>query len=169
MAGRHARDYYEASAPSHGQQPDNGPAPTGPEGTGEGNHEMVPTFTQQSIGQGGAQLYSGSIATPTPQAFNVASPPPELNGYGVRRPGRRPKRLRTAHRLISTRFGAGFAVTELQPLVYSHYTFWPRRTDPHHLAVLARPASVRAACRRPRRFPGSGCPQASPRCCDSQA
>ena len=39
---------------------------------------MVPTFTQQSIGQGGAQLYSGSIATPTPQTFGVASPPLEL-------------------------------------------------------------------------------------------
>jgi hypothetical protein len=39
---------------------------------------MVPTFTQQSIGQGGAQLYSGSIATLTPQTFGVASPPLEL-------------------------------------------------------------------------------------------
>ena len=44
---------------------------------------MVPTFTQQSIGQGGAQLYSDSIATPTPQSFGVASPPLELDGFGV--------------------------------------------------------------------------------------
>ena len=44
---------------------------------------MVPTFTKQSIGQGGAQLYSGSIATATPQAFTMASPPLELNGFGV--------------------------------------------------------------------------------------
>jgi len=44
---------------------------------------MVPTFTQQSIGQGGAQLYSGSLATPTPQTFGVASPPLELDGFGV--------------------------------------------------------------------------------------
>ena len=44
---------------------------------------MVPTFTQQSIGQGGAQLYPGSIATPTPQTFGVASPPLELDGFGV--------------------------------------------------------------------------------------
>jgi hypothetical protein len=28
---------------------------------------MVPTFTTHSIGQGDAQLYSGSIATATPQ------------------------------------------------------------------------------------------------------
>ena len=75
-AGRHARDYYEASsAPPHGQQPDNGPAPTAPseKGNSDSDHAVVPTFTQQSIGQGGAQLYSGNIATPTPQAFNVAS------------------------------------------------------------------------------------------------
>ena len=44
---------------------------------------MVPTFTTQSIGQGGAQLYSGSIATPTPQAFSVASPPEQEPGFGV--------------------------------------------------------------------------------------
>jgi hypothetical protein len=36
-----------------------------------------------SIGQGDAQLYSGSIATPTPQAFSVASPPAFKPGYGV--------------------------------------------------------------------------------------
>jgi hypothetical protein len=36
---------------------------------------MVPTFTTQSIGQGGAQLYSDSIATTTPQTFTVASWP----------------------------------------------------------------------------------------------
>src|SRR5262245_56009582 len=36
-----------------------------------------------SIGQGGAQLYSGSLATPTPQAFSVASPPEQEPGFGV--------------------------------------------------------------------------------------
>jgi hypothetical protein len=46
---------------------------------------MVPTFNTQSIGQGGAQLYSDSIATPTPQAFNVASPPENTAGFGVDR------------------------------------------------------------------------------------
>jgi hypothetical protein len=56
---------------------------------------MVPTFTIRSIGQGGTQLYPGSIATPTPQAFSVASPPPELNGFGVR--PRHPARTRALH------------------------------------------------------------------------
>src|SRR6266536_1289795 len=48
-----------------------------------GDRRTVPTFAKQSIGQGGAQLYSGSIATPTPQTFSVASPPLELHGFGV--------------------------------------------------------------------------------------
>jgi hypothetical protein len=47
---------------------------------------MVPTFTARSIGQGGAQLYPGSIATPTPQTFNVASPPAIGPGFGVDHP-----------------------------------------------------------------------------------
>ena len=49
---------------------------------------MVPTFTTQPIGQGGAPLYSGSIATPTPQAFNVASPPEQETSFGVEPPVR---------------------------------------------------------------------------------
>jgi hypothetical protein len=46
---------------------------------------MVPTFTTHSIGQLGAQLYSDSIATATPQAFTVASPPEHRPGFGVDR------------------------------------------------------------------------------------
>jgi hypothetical protein len=52
-------------------------------GQHERSRRMVPTFTRSSVGQGGAQLYSGSIATVTPQAFTVTSPPMELNGFGV--------------------------------------------------------------------------------------
>jgi hypothetical protein len=51
-----------------------------------GNPRVVPTFTMQSIGQGGARLYPGSIATATPQTFTMASPPTELNGFGVEDP-----------------------------------------------------------------------------------
>ncbi|HTH46378.1 MAG TPA: hypothetical protein VMB21_02600 [Candidatus Limnocylindria bacterium] len=35
-------------------------------------------FNALSIGQVGAQLYPGSLATPTPQSFDVASPPASL-------------------------------------------------------------------------------------------
>ena len=41
----------------------------------EGDREAVPTFTTESIDEGGARLYPDSIATPTPQTFDVASPP----------------------------------------------------------------------------------------------
>ena len=44
---------------------------------------MVPTFTTESIDEGGARLDPDSIATPTPQAFAVASPPDQQTGYGV--------------------------------------------------------------------------------------
>jgi hypothetical protein len=85
---------------------------------------MVPTFTVCSLGQEGTQLYPGSIAMPTPQTFNMASPPSELNGFGVKHP-RPPGRdgSCTAHRPISTRFEHGFAITGLQPLVHSRCTF----------------------------------------------
>jgi hypothetical protein len=46
---------------------------------------MVPTFSTHSIDQGGGQLYSDSIATATPQAFTVASPPEHRPGFGVDR------------------------------------------------------------------------------------
>ena len=81
---------------------------------------MVPTFTRSSVGQGGAQLYSGSIATVTPQAFAVASPPMELDGFGVDPTTGEAVRCRPAH---IRQVGAGFAVTELQPLVRLRCTF----------------------------------------------
>jgi hypothetical protein len=80
---------------------------------------MVPTFTRSSVGQGGAQLYSGSIATVTPQAFTVACPPMELNGFGVD-PTIEVVHCRPAH---LRQVGAGFAATELPVLVRSSCTF----------------------------------------------
>jgi hypothetical protein len=44
---------------------------------------MVPTFTTESIDEGGARLDPDSIATPTPQTFDVASPPDRSAGFGV--------------------------------------------------------------------------------------
>lgn len=43
---------------------------------------MVPTFTMESIDEGGARLDPDSIATPTPQFFDVASPPDRQTGFG---------------------------------------------------------------------------------------
>jgi hypothetical protein len=44
---------------------------------------MVPTFTTESIDEGGARLDPDSIATPTPQFFDVAFPPDPQTGFGV--------------------------------------------------------------------------------------
>ena len=83
--GRQSRDYYGASAPPTAiNRQRTCPPPhwmSGGRATADGSH-----VHGSSIGQGGAQLYSGSIATPTPQAFSVASPPAFKPGYGVDNP-----------------------------------------------------------------------------------
>src|SRR5689334_20772956 len=76
-------DYYGASAPPSGQQLTTSLPTTRPAAWRPGRPRVVPTFTRSSIGQIGAQLYPGSIATPTPQTFSVASPPPAAHGFGV--------------------------------------------------------------------------------------
>ena len=53
-----------------------------------GRPGMVPTFTTESIDEGGARLDPDSIATPTPQFFDVASPPDRQTGFGVDPPRR---------------------------------------------------------------------------------
>jgi hypothetical protein len=77
---------------------------------------------QQPIGQVGAQLYPDSLATPTPQAFSVASSPTSQSGYGVDPPELRGQVVRcdTAH---IHQVGAVTTLTRLQPLVHSRYTF----------------------------------------------
>jgi len=64
--------------PTHGPQPatDLPTRRTAPRGSGW--PWAVPVFNALSIGQVGAQLYPGSLATPTPQSFDVASPPASL-------------------------------------------------------------------------------------------
>ena len=59
-------DYYGASAPPSGQQLATSLPTTRPAAWQLGRPRVVPTFTKSSIGQAGAQLYPGSIATPTP-------------------------------------------------------------------------------------------------------
>jgi hypothetical protein len=54
---------------------DNGPAHHRTGCPAGGRPWMVPTFTTESIDEGGARLNPDSIATPTPQPFGVTSPP----------------------------------------------------------------------------------------------
>ncbi|MFD7282267.1 hypothetical protein ACFV80_35885, partial [Streptomyces sp. NPDC059862] len=51
----------------------------------------------ESIDQSGIQLCSGSIATVTPQAFTVASPPTRQVGYEVSPPIERTVHCNPAH------------------------------------------------------------------------
>ncbi len=149
--------YYEASAPPTAISrrrtcPPPGWRP-GSEGDRDGSHVHHATDRQ-----GGAQLYPGSIATTTPQTFTVASPPPELSGFGVDpTPARRPctaYRPRSARLEPARRYGA----LTLVPLV-------------HLLVSLAGPAPSGSTgtsrlcqgCFPPSpASPGSGCPQLHP-------
>jgi hypothetical protein len=155
-------DYYGASAPPSGPQPATGLPTTRPAAWRLGRPRVVPTFTRSSIGQIGAQLYPGSIATPTPQTFSVASPPSAAHGFGVD-PTTRDHALHP--RPLSTRFEPG-----------THYG--ASATDSlalHTLALLAGPApsgstSTSRHCRGcfppSPAFPGSGCPQLQSGRCD---
>ena len=95
-------DYYETSVPPRAPRSAADLSRPGPAARHRGRPRMVPTFTSCSIGQAGTQLYPGSIATPTPQTFGVASPPFNTHGTGVGFPAKR--KPRTATRPISARF-----------------------------------------------------------------
>ena len=62
---------------------------------------MVPTFTTRSISQGGAQLYPGSLAAPTPQSFGAASATAKKRRHWIRPSAKQGPR--TAHRPRSAR------------------------------------------------------------------
>jgi hypothetical protein len=138
------------------------PRPGGMPGRDERSRRMVPTFTRSSIGQGGAQLYSGSIATATPQAFTMASPPLELDGFGVDpTPGCRALQTGPYPPGWSRLRGYGASSTGSLTL--------------HLLTSLDEPAPsgstgtarlLGAACHRSPSFPTIGCPDASSGRCD---
>jgi hypothetical protein len=75
-----------------------------------------------SISQVGGQLYPDSIATSTPQTFDVASPPTDSLGYGVDLPVRRPAVTHCTPAHIH-QVGAGTLLTGLLPLVHSRSAF----------------------------------------------
>ena len=67
-------DYYETSAPPDGHQPATSLPAAGLAAQQEGRPQVVPTFTTESIKEGGARLYPGILAMLTPQTFSMASP-----------------------------------------------------------------------------------------------
>ena len=139
-------DYYGASAPPHGHRSATDPPATGPAARREGRPGMVPTFTTESIDEGGARLDPDSIATPTPQTFGVASSPDPQAGFGV-----------DPHHRADTRSGADHAL-HTGPYPSGLSRFWTygasdsgsSRTPSHHclpdpsrLTVPTRPVRCR--------------------------
>ena len=132
----------------------------GPAGwaTADGSHVHCASF-----GQVGVQLYPGSIATPTPQAFSVASSPSARTGSGVDPPPRIGSR--TASRPISARlepeaplrgFNHWFACATPSDLASRTRTVWQYQHVPALSGLLPpSPAS-----------PGSGCPRLQSGRCD---
>ena len=100
-------------------------------------------------------MFPCSLATSTPQAFLVASPPALLTGFGVA-PDNNIEAC-TAVRPMSARFGAGSSLEGVRPLVSAHV----------HLPVLlaepgpsgsAEPSRRSRSCFPPSpASPGSGC------------
>ena len=132
-------------------------------GRDERHLRVVPTFTRSSVGQGGAQLYSGSIATATPQAFTVASPPMELNGFGVDPTRRWDRALQTGPYPPGWSRLRGYGASTTGSLSL------------HLLTLLDEPAPsgststtrlLGAACHPSPSFPAIGCPDASSGRCD---
>jgi len=76
-------DYYETSAPPNGHQSATDLPAAEPAARREGRPQAVPTFTAESIKEGGVRLYPDSLAMPTPQTFGTASPPDLKTGFGV--------------------------------------------------------------------------------------
>lgn len=90
-------DYYGASAPSRTFNRRR-IYPTVPNGfRARGTTRDGSRVHGESIDQSGAQLCPGSIATVTPQAFTVASPPTRQVGYGVSPFRERTVRCNPAH------------------------------------------------------------------------
>ena len=158
-------DYYGASAPPVGHQPTTGlPArrlAARDRATPDGSH-----VHHRPIDEVGAQLYPGSIATPTPQAFSVASSPASINPASEL-PAAPRRRSCTATRPISARF---------EPVeLTGRYSTGSSRT-PSRLACRTRTVwqyqHVPALSGLLPTLPGVSrirLPSASPGCCDSPA
>lgn len=143
-------DYYGGSVPSHAPQAKTA-LPAEPLAAGRGGQARESSHVHcVTVGRGGIQLFSGSIAASTPQTFLAAS----RTGINNRPGSRLPVHTVGVHcdPAHIHQIGAGSTITEGQPLVHSRYTFLPRSPDPTHLVVLDRPGLVRAASRPPQRL-----------------
>src|SRR6266545_4918576 len=140
---------------------------TGPAARRCGRPRVAPTFFTKPLVQVGGQLYPGSFATPTPQTFSVASPPANTSGFGVD-----PTIAGRGHALRTGPYPPGWSRLD-------SYGASPTGSLAFHLLVLLAEPGSSGSADPPRRcrgcfppfptFPGSGCPQLLPGCCDSPA
>ena len=161
-----ASEYYGGSAPSRpiGRQRAHPPA------RWRRRHRKVPVFTViRSTGEAPG-------FAPAARRGYAADLHHDLPGPAHHRPDSSPQpgrrllpdpEVRTALQPIST----GFELVDDEEALqhrFLAYAFPSRSPDPAHPVVLARPDFVAAAPTSPA-FPGSGCRQLHPACCDSEA
>jgi hypothetical protein len=165
MRGPLARsDYYGASAPSRAFDRRR-IYPANPDGfQAAGTMRDGSRVHCKPIDQLGTQLCPGSIATATPQAFTVASPPARQAGYGVDppvgghalHPGPYPPDLSRCHA-----YGALSLVPHVYRLISLAGPEPSGSASPSRLCQRCFPPSPAS--------PGSDCAQLLPGCCDNPA
>jgi hypothetical protein len=146
------RDLRPTRRPSAGNEPAPSlPWPDSGRATADGSHVHT-----TSIDQAGGQLYPGSLAMPTPQYFDMASPPTDSLGFGVD-PHAQAPRSRAASRPVSTRF---------EPVLFLRsFNHWFTHVPPSDLACRTRPVwryrtvpALSGLLPPSPALPGSGCP-----------
>jgi hypothetical protein len=159
-----AADYYGDSVPSKDLQPTTGLPAASLAGQRGGRSREGSHVHHRPVDEGGAQLFPGSLATSTPQAFLVAS-----TTTGITPPWSRPPSARVIVRCCPAHIHqVGAGVSRLRGFHHwftSRCTFSSCLPDPGRLAVPARPVVVRAAPTLPR-VSGVRLPSASAVCCD---
>ena len=156
MAGRHARDYYGASAlPDIHSGQRACPFP-------RWLHETRATPDSSHVHHTTVRRWSAPNSAPaaSPRLRRGPSPwpPTERNCSGSEFPTSSRRTVRTATQPISARFEL---VGRLRSFTrwFHAYAFPSRLPDPHRLAVPARPGVVGAAFRPSRRLPGQAAPR----------
>jgi hypothetical protein len=151
-------DYYETSAPPTALGRQRTCPPAGLDTRLGGRQWTVPTFTTESIDEGGARLYPDSIATPTPQTFNVASPPSQRPGFRVGPHQRHRRRPRAAHRPISVRLEPALDLRSVRQRFLS-YAFSSLLAGPEPSDSADSSRTLSGLLPPSRAFPRPDCPQ----------
>ena len=141
-----ASDYYEGSATPGCRQPTADLPAAVLAARREGRHPGASHVHCVPVGRGGGQLFPGSLATGTPQAFPVASLVAKAVTVGV-------AAHHAAHRCpacaavrpTSARFEPGRRLRGFHHWFTRHSTVLPCLPDPGRLAVPTRPVVVGAA------------------------